>query len=610
MSRDKSIRYYRRAIINGVTQLVGDEERKFNKLHESELKRRVVEILDLEEYEDDFYITNVIEDKLVQLMYKDEKDEKIPNVEVSELRGMIVDIEHGVKVCTGSTYTIPCETLSDNTIDTLYGEDDKAYRFRRVDIDPEKEQDPYIVVNSSEVKVRYYNQGTVLRVFKWDGFIFTVTHKNVNAFGSHSKFGKGEDVLTLYEKAKGPNFDDLFPRDCRYSPICYGFMISAKHLVTATKLMFHKDGYITYLGYADVWNYDSDNMIDVNVGERHLQPADLASLARDNGLKVTTTITSADSNTRCFVMGPNQSLSEQSINQLLQKGFYHNTLNCGEAVILTHKQTIIKKIDTPTGVKSEKKTVIVSYRLMPSDYKRRWDFLAKNNKNPYHNFLYNVLDPYFMQYRKGFKMNKEGKRDQFISALMIKCPFRNFNFAHEDQVTLSSKESNQNLNAVLQSIQSGNKTVLPGIGLRRIGQSLEPHMHNEDRKTAYMRELFGDEEKYEVQQNFFVLNYIANTNPMRQKEVMDLYNNYKSDLDALSRFMYKHSTTEGPIFSGERDKEFNVLIKNTINIVKTYIKMTPNDAQYENVFIKKAKLKIFGYTPHKFIKLVTLMKQK
>lgn len=93
-------------------------------------------------------------------------------------------------------------------------------------------------------------EGTMVRIFKWNGKVYCSSHRKVDC--SRSRWGTKKTFKTMYDELGGP-FEDLFDKEKLYSPHCHFFLIVDPSILIATKQRVG-NGYLAYLGSFSTWN--------------------------------------------------------------------------------------------------------------------------------------------------------------------------------------------------------------------------------------------------------------------------------------------------------------------------------------------------------------------
>jgi len=101
-----------------------------------------------------------------------------------------------------------------------------------------------------KLKFRLGIEGTMVRIFKWNGKVFCSSHRKVDC--SRSRWGSKKTFKAMYDELSGP-FESLFDSDKEYSPYCHCFLIVDPSILIATKQNVGT-GYLVYLGSIQSWS--------------------------------------------------------------------------------------------------------------------------------------------------------------------------------------------------------------------------------------------------------------------------------------------------------------------------------------------------------------------
>ncbi len=159
------------------------------------------------------------------------------------LKGVIVDTKEKKVVCKSFGYA---HTVTSNHIKVIKGsangkvpdkfifKDDSGFR---------------IEMKASEVKITKGYDGTVIRVFKHRGRIFTSTHKKI--IPDKSSWGSSLPFSEMYKELLGPT-EELFSSSEESSPYTYIFMMVHPSLQIASRMILNNSPKLFYLGYEGV----------------------------------------------------------------------------------------------------------------------------------------------------------------------------------------------------------------------------------------------------------------------------------------------------------------------------------------------------------------------
>ena len=156
-------------------------------------------------------VTDFIEEKgLYNVHYGMNVDDDILN-DIGNLRGVVVDVNNKKVVCRSFGYT-----------KSVVASDLSEYQ---------------------DLKVKIGYEGTVIRVFKHDGVVYTSTHKKLNPV--RSRWGNSITFLEMYNNLNGPK-DELFDEK-PYSPYVYTFLVVHPQLLFASKINIEEQGRLVFL---------------------------------------------------------------------------------------------------------------------------------------------------------------------------------------------------------------------------------------------------------------------------------------------------------------------------------------------------------------------------
>lgn len=233
-----------------------------------------------------------------------------------QLRGVIVSDNKGIIVPSfGYTPTIVCDVYPEKD-EVLKDKDGNEYSLSLFDV---KDLFPMF-------------DGTLLRVWKYNGNIFISSHKKIDA--SNSRWGTSGKFVELFKKYTESTFkvEDLFPADSSESldgPVqVHNFLLVDEDLLIASKLKFNfseeksKSGFVVYINSLNCELPIELPKVDYNeVGScEH-------TVMRVNSLK-----------------------SKEECNMYLQKGFssdveeHDKHISLGEGLILYNGKSMLKMV--------------------------------------------------------------------------------------------------------------------------------------------------------------------------------------------------------------------------------------------------------------------------
>lgn len=424
----------------------------------------ICEVLDisLEQYSMITVKYSVDNGRLIQVGYHHGED---PPLELQEYRGVVIDTKARIKVCPGSEYT---EVI--------------ALKSPELDIQPLDSENPEgpskIVVHSNvldkdvdfeidtddTLRCRYYSNGVNLKVFLHNGRVYVITNRNLDASGEiadaehkerwnndpayrethdfnrkkrKAAYGENPAFTDLFHELLGFDVKDLYPAGCLYSPYTYSFLMTVPHLVNATRLIFPKKGYLTFIRKESTWlnlwrdhpdlcpfKDDSDWTVDeettFHMGTPDLYGIDVTTFFKEKrGDQFVDDFAAhiGDAKKESFIVYPRTNLSIEQANRRLRYGFesadferygfaeiYDQILEyspernfIGEAIILTKK--IQHKFISPITGQEKTREIYYSVQLQPPGYAWRFNFLNEGDGTRYpFRFFLNAISVY-MQLR-------------------------------------------------------------------------------------------------------------------------------------------------------------------------------------------------------------------
>jgi len=176
-----------------------------------------------------------------------------------KIRGVIVDLTTGAKVCDSHGYTqsLTCydklnitKTSSDPS-GTISFTSDKTMYYNTVENAPEESPKFNIGERSFDAattRLFVGYEGVMVRLFKWKGKVFFSTHKRID--GTNSFWGGRRKFLDIYNELHGPDVETMFGQEM-YSPYCHLFLVVHNDLRLASST---RDNRIFYVGAMSVWD--------------------------------------------------------------------------------------------------------------------------------------------------------------------------------------------------------------------------------------------------------------------------------------------------------------------------------------------------------------------
>lgn len=238
--------------------------------------------------------------RLVQVGYA---RDSAPAFELQEIRGLVLDLQAGVKVCPGSEYTEeivleePVLDIQDFTPEE-YEDQTRVKPEMRAVFDKKGRLPRKLVVKSvtlgedvefdvetdATIRNRLYSQGTNIKIFLHNGRVHVITNNNLdpsgevrnerwrNLWDSDPKFrelfaDRGRNHTqkkAAFPQNATPFTDDFFrilgfpvtdfyPEGCLYSPYTYSFLLTVPHSVTSSRVVFPRAGYLTFIRKEGTW---------------------------------------------------------------------------------------------------------------------------------------------------------------------------------------------------------------------------------------------------------------------------------------------------------------------------------------------------------------------
>lgn len=165
------------------------------------------------------------------------------------LRGMVIDTDKKKIVCKSYEYT-PTAVLDELTIHS----DNKLYITDTAGLEHVFEQ--------SQLNIKRGFDGTIIRVFKYNGKVYHSTHRRLDI--TRSRWGNSIFFKQMYQQLNGPTDDELFDPQELSSPYVYIFLIVHPDILNVTKEPI-TNGYIVYLGNKVIDHSSTENGKKLNI---------------------------------------------------------------------------------------------------------------------------------------------------------------------------------------------------------------------------------------------------------------------------------------------------------------------------------------------------------
>jgi len=170
-----------------------------------------------------FDIVSENDSGLMMLHYRPDADVSL----FGNLRGVVVDTNHGNVVCTSYPHAPRIITSSLSSVDG------KIFLSENIVLDKEK----------TRIKMGF--EGTLIHVFKHAGKIYRSTRKRLDP--SKSRWGNSKTFGEMYWELNGPSDDSLFDSTKDYSPFCHSFIMVHPDVQVCTRDDV-STGFMVYLG--------------------------------------------------------------------------------------------------------------------------------------------------------------------------------------------------------------------------------------------------------------------------------------------------------------------------------------------------------------------------
>lgn len=153
------------------------------------------------------------------------------------IRGVVVSVKHRVIVADSYGYTphtvVPFVTPDAEGFITFVDNDNKSY-----------------TIHSSEAVFRYGCEGFMVRTFKWNGIVYKVSHRSFNI--DNSRWGDSLPFGQIYQMMGGPEDDELFDPQEKFSPYVHFFMCQHPTMLQVTNNE-PGNGLLYYLSFRLMW---------------------------------------------------------------------------------------------------------------------------------------------------------------------------------------------------------------------------------------------------------------------------------------------------------------------------------------------------------------------
>lgn len=183
----------------------------------------------------------------------------------SDLRGIVVALRHRAIIARSYPYT-PSATLDELKVDV-----DGTLRFT-----DDSGTDHIVPTNRILIKPKF--EGTLLRIFKYDGKVYHSTHRRLDA--SRSRWGNSATFLEMYEELGGPPDDELFDPEYDFSPYCHLFLIVHPDVLNVSKISIDP-GVLVYLGPKQMYSVESVEFAQDEVDSELRTPAVSSEFVQD-----------------------------------------------------------------------------------------------------------------------------------------------------------------------------------------------------------------------------------------------------------------------------------------------------------------------------------------
>jgi hypothetical protein len=208
------------------------------------------------------------------------------------IRGIIIDINAGLIVCKGRSYTPICTSNLinpdvDGTLELTDDENKSVYKLKKYSIK------------------RGYEATSIYR-WKHKGVVYYSTNKTINA--ADNKWGESNTFKELYSQMQGPLDEDLFHPETVYSPYVHEFLLVHPELLHVSKMNVGI-GFITYIGTKVMWDINKVNLSEIDI-------------IRDGLAKSITGVAAVPLNVTTPVIHISDDISVDVANDLLNNGWY------------------------------------------------------------------------------------------------------------------------------------------------------------------------------------------------------------------------------------------------------------------------------------------------
>lgn len=157
------------------------------------------------------------------------------------IRGVVVDYNKGVVVCSSFGYTPTC-TL-DKIVPQFTG---------NLELTDEHANQHTFLKDNYFFRIGF--EGVIIRVFKFDGKTYRSSHKRLDPSGS--RWGTSDTFIEIYDRLQGPDPNTLFNPKAKYSPWVHSFLLVDKKLLVGTKQDVGT-GYIVHINSERMWSKEN-----------------------------------------------------------------------------------------------------------------------------------------------------------------------------------------------------------------------------------------------------------------------------------------------------------------------------------------------------------------
>ncbi len=234
--------------------------RKLPKERKDAIKKQIAKILNIDVSNGWDILDYYPEDNLYLVHYTEQPfDPRFKNI-----RGIIVDIERKITVCSSLPYT-PIATV-DKLVVTSNGNmniiDDVGNNYQ---------------MKMKNIRIQYGFEGLTVRVFMYNGKVFISTYKKINIKGSSSRWGGilKTTYIEMYKNMNGPKDEELFDLTTNYSPFVHIFIMVNPNLFLVSRQKTY--GYIVYLATKRMWSSRNINLPKEEIDRTLWSPKNLVT---------------------------------------------------------------------------------------------------------------------------------------------------------------------------------------------------------------------------------------------------------------------------------------------------------------------------------------------